>query len=155
MAVKELFTCETVDHWHKTVALTQCEAGNGSVNILAGQAKATLDIRYTEHESPDEIIKAVEDAVSGKITVFEKSPLFFGGESPHFAQLQKYSDGAVFGFEHGASDACYMSERKIPGAVWGAEGEMSQHTEDEHIVLDSLYSIFNSLNAFLAEIAER
>ena len=67
---------------------------------------------------------------------------------------KKYTDNAVFGFSHGASDARYLSEKDIPGGIWGAEGEMSQHTEDEHIVLDSLYFIFDRLDAFLTEIAE-
>jgi succinyl-diaminopimelate desuccinylase len=153
-AVKALFSNETPDHWHKTVALTQCKAGNGSVNIVAHQAKAALDIRYTEHDSPDEIVESIQRVVGGKVTVIEQSPLFIGGESPYFDRLQKYSDGAVFGFEHGASDASHLSQRNIPGAIWGAEGEMSQHTEEEHIVLESLYFIFEHLDAFLKEIAE-
>ncbi len=154
MAVKALFSKETPDHWHKTVALTQCEAGNGSVNIVAHRAKATLDIRYTEHDNPGEIIEAIQKVVGGKATVFEQSPLFFGGESPYFERLQKCSDGAVFGFEHGASDASHLSQRNIPGTIWGAEGDMSQHTEEEHIVLDSLYFLFDRLDAFLKETAE-
>jgi len=153
-AVKNLFNRESEDHWHKTVALTQFHAGNGSVNIVPCRAKATLDIRYTEHDSADEIVSSIQNVVSGKATVFEQSPVFFGGESPYFARLQKYTDNAVFGFSHGASDARYLSEKDIPGAIWGAEGEMSQHTEDEYIVLDSLYFIFDRLDAFLTEIAE-
>ena len=154
MAVKALFSRETSDHWHKTVALTQCEAGNGSVNIVACPAKATLDIRYTEQDNPDEIVESIQKVVGGKATAFEQSPLFFGGESPYFDCLQKHSDGAVFGCEHGASDASHLSQRNIPGAIWGAEGDMSQHTEDEHIVLDSLYFIFDCLDGFLKETAE-
>jgi succinyl-diaminopimelate desuccinylase len=153
-AVKALFSKETPNHWHKTVALTQCKAGNGSTNIVAHQTKATLDIRYTEHDSPDEIVESIQRVVGGKVTVIEQSPLFIGGESPYFDRLQKYSDGAVFGFEHGASDTSHLSQRNIPGAIWGAEGEMSQHTEEEHIVLESLYFIFEHLDAFLKEIAE-
>lgn len=154
ITVKSLFCGETPDHWHKTVSLTQCEAGNGSVNIVASRARATLDIRYTEHDNPAEIVDAIKKAVKGKVTVFEQSPLFFGGDSPYFDILQKHTDGAIFGFEHGASDARYLSERKIPGAIWGAEGGMSQHTEGEYIALDSLYFIFDRLDGFLKEIAE-
>jgi len=154
MAVKELFSLEAEDHWHKTIALTKCEAGNGSENITPGRAQATLDIRYTEDDDPDEIIAAIEEVVTGDVIVLTQAALFFGGKSPYFSRLQKHSDGAVFGFEHGASDARYFSERNIPGAIWGALGEMSQHTEEEHIVLDSLYFMFDHLDAFLREIAE-
>ena len=153
MAIKALFTEESPDHWHKTVALTRCEAGNGSVNIVPGRAKAILDIRYPEHDDPEEIIAAIEEVVAGKVVVQDRAAVFFGGESPYFSLLQKHANGAVFGFEHGSSDARYLSERNIPGAIWGAVGEMSQHTEEEHIVLDSLYVMFDSLDAFLRETA--
>lgn len=151
LAVKALFSDETPDHWHKTVALTTCKAGNGSTNMIPGSAKAVLDIRYPEQDDPDEIIASVQEVVHGKITVQDRAELFFGGESPWLSLLQKHSNGAVLGFEHGASDARYLSERNISGAIWGADGEMSQHTEEEHIVLDSLYHLYDRLDAFLRE----
>jgi len=150
-AIQTLFTGERADHWHKTVALTKCTAGNGSVNMVPGRAQAILDIRYPEHDDPDEIIAAIEEVVAGKVTLKERADIFFGGESPYFDRLQKHAKGAVFGFEHGSSDARFLSERNIPGAIWGAAGEMSQHTEEEHIVLDSLYFMFDCLDAFLRE----
>lgn len=154
LAVKTLFLAETSDHWHKTVALTKCKAGNGSANMIPGRAKAVLDIRYPEQDDPDEIIAAIQEVVHGKIIVQDRAGLFFSGKSPWLSLLQKHSDGAVLGFEHGASDARYLSERNIPGAIWGADGEMSQHTEEEHIVLESLYHLYDRLDAFLRETAK-
>ncbi|MBW1636067.1 MAG: M20 family metallopeptidase, partial [Deltaproteobacteria bacterium] len=135
MAIKALFTEKNADHWHKTVALTRCTAGNGSVNMIPGKAEAVLDIRYPERDDPDELLAAIEKVVTGKVTLQDSAAVFFGGESPFTDRLQKHTKGAVLGFEHGSSDARYLSERNVPGALWGAAGEMSQHTEEEHIVL--------------------
>jgi len=153
LAVKSLFTEESPDHWHKTVALTRCEAGNGSPNIVPGRAEAILDIRYSENDDPDQIYAAIQGVISGRVSVYNRADVFLGGESPYFSRLQKHAPGAVFGFEHGSSDARFLSARNIPGAIWGASGEMSQHTEEEHIVLDSLYLLFDCLNGFLEETA--
>lgn len=149
-----LFSETTEDHWHKTMALTKSKVGNGSTNIIPDKATATLDIRYTENDDPDEIIESIRKSVDSKVVVMGNEPMFFGGTSPCFATLEKHSNGAVFGFEHGASDARYLSTRGIPGAIWGANGEMSQHTDDEHIVLDSLYGLYDCLDSFLTETAE-
>ncbi len=155
IAVKSLFSETRPDHWHKTVSLTRCRAGNGSVNMVPGRATAILDIRYTEDDNPQHIITSIQRVVTSKITVLDKIEVFFGGESPLFPLLQEHSGGARFGFEHGASDAGYLSTRNIPGAIWGADGELSQHTEEEHLVLDSFYSLFERLNNFIQEIEEQ
>lgn len=153
MRILPLFSEETDDHWHKTMALTKSKVGNGSTNIIPEKATATLDIRYTENDSADEIITTIQQLVDSNVIVAGKEPMFFGGNSPYFSTLKKHANGAVFGFEHGASDARFLSIRDIPGAIWGANGEMSQHTDDEHIVLDSLYKLFDSLDSFLKETA--
>ncbi len=46
------------------------------MNIVAARARATLDIRYTEHDDPGEIVEAIRKVIKGKVTVFEQSPLF-------------------------------------------------------------------------------
>ena len=74
--------------------------------------------------------------------------MFFGGTPAYFETLKKHANVVIFGFEHGASDARCLSNRNIPGAIWGAEGGMSQHTEEEHIVLDSFHNLFDSLDVF-------
>lgn len=149
-----LFSEDTDDHWHKTMALTKAKVGNGSTNIIPDRAAAMLDIRYTENDNADDIIKSIEQLVDSKVIVEGNEPMFFGGESPYFTTLQKHARGSAFGFGHGASDARYLSTRNIPGAIWGANGELSQHTDDEHIILDSLYELFDSLDSFLIETAQ-
>ncbi len=121
--------------------------------MVPGKAYALMDIRYTEHDDPEEIFSTIKNTVQSNVTLQEQAPLFYGGDSPYLYLLQKYSGGARLGFEHGASDARYFSEKKVPGVIWGADGEMSQHTEEEHIVLDSFHEMYDRLDRFLKEVA--
>jgi succinyl-diaminopimelate desuccinylase len=151
-ALRKQFADQAPDHWHKTMVLSNCRVGDGSINIVPGEATATLDIRYTENEDPDVILAAIETAIASEVTLLEKEPLFIGGSSPYLDTLVACIPGVQVGFEHGASDARYLTVRGIPGAVWGAAGEMSQHAADEHVVISSLGTVYNSLDAFFTAI---
>lgn len=148
----DMFADQTPEHWHKTMVLSNCRVGDGSINIVPDKATATLDIRYTENEDPDAILAAIETAVDSEVTVLEKEPLFIGGSSPYLDTLVECIPGVDVGFEHGASDARYLTSRGIPGAIWGAAGEMSQHAADEHVVISSLGMVYNCLDAFFSAI---
>lgn len=152
--IQELFKEESDDHWHATAVLSNCRVGNGSSNVVPERANATLDIRFTEKDDPDQLIDSIRRRVSSTVTVRTKEPVFFSGESRYLDLLLKHAGGAVAGFEHGASDARFLSQRNIPGAVWGAEGEMSQHTPDEHVVIDSLFRIYDSLESYFSALAD-
>lgn len=150
-ALKELFSTATKDHWHKTMVISNVNAGNGSVNVVPDQATATLDIRYTDHDDLDELLAQITSSVRSKVTVQSRVPVFASLPSPLIERLASHWDNAVIGFEHGASDARFFSEIGIPGVICGPEGEMSQHTSNEHIVLPSLYQLYNRLNSFLLD----
>jgi succinyl-diaminopimelate desuccinylase len=40
------------------------------------------------------------------------------------------------------------------GIVWGAEGEMSQHTSDEHLVIESAVKLYDALDRFMRALAD-
>lgn len=153
-ALQQQFASQTPDHWHKTMVLSNCRVGDGSINIVPGEATATLDIRYTEHDDPDAILNAIEGAVQAEVTLLGREPLFIGGASPYLDTLVACAPDAQVGFEHGASDARFLTVRGIPGVVWGATGEMSQHAANEHVVISSLGTIYNSLDNFITAIEE-
>lgn len=149
---QQLFTLETEDHWHRTMVLANCHAGNGSTNIVPEQATATLNIRFTEHDEPEKLVEEIRACTTSKVILDALDPVFDSGPSPYLDLLVKHSKGAGVGFEHGASDAKYFSTRGIPGAIWGAVGNMSQHTENEHLEIESLSRIYGCLEQFLMEI---
>lgn len=150
--MQEFFTLTTADHWHKTMVLTKCHAGNGSSNIVPELARAVFDIRYTENDNPEAVIAAIRGVVESDVTVHAMEPVFVGNPSPFLDLLVKCSKGARVGFEHGASDARYLSRLGVPGAIWGADGEMSQHQKNEHIVITSLFDFYDCLDSFLTQI---
>ncbi len=146
------FSSTTSDHWHRTMVLTKCHAGNGSTNIVPEKAKAIFDIRYTEKDNAEALVADIRREVSSDVTVHALEPVFIGRPSPYLDQLVAHSGGARVGFEHGASDARYLSQLGIPGAIWGADGEMTQHRHDEHIVVPSMLRFYDCLDGFLNTI---
>jgi succinyl-diaminopimelate desuccinylase len=142
------------DHWHKTLVLSNCRAGDGSVNKVPDLATATLDIRYTEADDPADLIKTIEATVNhSQVTVRTNEPLFVGGASPYLDLLLKTAGEVALVSEHGSSDARYPSAMGIAGVVWGAEGEMSQHSAEEHLVIESLVSLYDALDRFQTALA--
>jgi len=152
LRLKTLFTKDTPDHWHPTLVLSNCRAGNGSTNMVPATATATLDIRYTENDNPHEMLAMIRENSRATVTVRAIEPIFASGDSP-YTDLLAHHSGASIGFEHGASDARFFSQIGIPGAVWGPQGEMSQHTTSEHLVIDSLFAVYDCLQNFLKEVA--
>lgn len=151
LRLKKLFAAETADHWHPTLVLSNCRAGNGSTNAVPATATATLDIRYTENDDPDRLLQLIRESVRSEIAVRTVDPVFQGGDSPYTELLARLT-GAATGFEHGASDIRHFSQHGVPGAVWGADGEMSQHGSEEHVTIESLAFVYDSLSAFFGEL---
>ena len=154
LRIQELFKIQSNDHWNKTASLTQCSVGNGSTNMVPGSARALLDIRYTEQDDPDEIFRTINDVTCSNVQIKAKEPVFSSGKSPYLDHLLSSSNGTTVGREHGASDARFLASRGIPGVIWGADGEMSQHTEDEHLVISSLFDIYQRLDRFLTTLPQ-
>lgn len=150
--MQSLFTETREDHWHRTMVLTKCKVGNGATNILPEQAEAIFDIRYTDFDDADKLIASIQAKTCSEVVVRAKESVFKSGQSPLLDLLVAKSGGARVGFEHGASDARYFSSLGVPGAIWGADGEMSQHSENEHIVLSSLYQLYDRIDSFLTHL---
>lgn len=146
---------EPANHWYKTMVLSNLQVGSGSINVVPDRAEALFDIRYTENDDPDAILAGIASSIDSKVEVLAKEPVFVSGPSPYTEILVRNFEHARVGFEHGASDARYLSQRGIPGVIVGAEGETSQHTENEHIVLSSLYQLYDRLDNFFNEINDK
>ncbi|MBN1958443.1 MAG: M20 family metallopeptidase [Desulfuromonadales bacterium] len=152
--LRDLFATSAAGHWHNTLVLTNCHAGSGSTNVLPSRASANIDLRYTEQSDPDILIKTIRDTVSSTVIIDAREPVFHGGSSVCLELLLKHATGAVTGYEHGASDARFLSALGVPGVVWGADGQMSQHTSDEHVVISSMYDVYDSLVNFFLEYSQ-
>lgn len=81
-------------------------------------------------------------------------PLFMGGDSPYLKLLLDIVPGTRVDFEHGTRDARHHSQYGMQDIVWGADGEMSQHSSGEHLVVASVYKLYEILDKFMQNIAE-
>lgn len=152
-AVKTLFTTETDDHWHRTLNIGMVSGGR-SVNQVPDTAEAHLDIRYTENDDPEAIVEAIRRMVRSQVDVLEREPLFFGETAGPVTILLQLVPNARLGRAHGASDARFLSQFGIPGIVWGADGEESQHADNEHVVIDSLLRLYDILDQFVRRLRQ-
>ncbi len=147
-AVKALFAMQAEDHWHPTLNIGIIQGGV-SVNQVPDRAEARLDIRYTENDDPEALVEAIREKVRSRVDVVEKEPPFFGETAGPVQTLLSLVPEARLGRAHGASDARFLSQFGIPGIVWGADGEESQHAENEHVVIDSILRLYEILDRFV------
>ncbi len=140
-------------HWHRTMNLGLLHAGT-AVNQVPAEAVAHLDVRYTEHDDPHRIVADMRAAVRGELAVTRLEPLFVTGDTPWLDRLLRHAPGAATGCAHGASDARFLTDLSMAGVVWGAEGETSQHTDSEHLLIPSLAPVYQALLALAREAAE-
>jgi succinyl-diaminopimelate desuccinylase len=149
--IKNFFDVSALDHWHRTLNFSIMHAGS-VINQVPDYAEAHFDIRYTEADDIDALIQAVRISIQGEVQVMSTSPMFLGGNSPYLDKLLSFTPSTVLGCEHGASDARHLADHGIPGIVWGANGDMTQHAEDEHIDIGSFIELYNILDQFLRDI---
>ena len=146
--IKPHFEHTAPDHWHRTLNFSRIQAGKAT-NQVPDYAEALFDIRYTENDDMEAVVAAIRKEIKGQVEVVEREPLFQGGATPYLDRLLDVAGTLEIGCEHGASDARFLSEFGIPGIVWGADGDNSAHSLDEHLNIDSLLALHKILDRFL------
>ena len=152
--LRSYFKESAPDKWHRTLNLSRIQAGQ-SINQVPDRAEAEFDIRYTETDDMDKLVEDIRKEISGRIVVEKKEPLFIGGDSPYLDLLLEIHGGIKLDREHGASDARFLSQYGIKGIVWGADGDLSQHSENEHVNIESISKLYGVLNRFLQKILDK
>jgi succinyl-diaminopimelate desuccinylase len=152
--LKTNFELSAPDHWHRTLNFSWIQAGKVS-NQVPDYAEALFDIRYTENDDMEKIFQTIQAEIKGELVVEKKEPLFEGGNSPYLDLLLEITENTEVGVEHGASDARFLSAHGIKGIVWGADGDMSQHSADEHVNIDSVFKLYDLLNRFMQRAIKR
>jgi succinyl-diaminopimelate desuccinylase len=150
--LKTLFETPAAGTWLKTMNLSMIKAGK-SFNQVPDRAEAIFDIRYTENEDTGQLFEQMQATVASELVMIKKEPMFIGGNSVYLDRIVELAENAEVGFEHGASDARFFSDKGITGIVWGAEGDHSAHSIDEHVNIDSISSVYDVLDRFLGELA--
>lgn len=151
--LKPLFPATHPEYWHKTMNWSMVQAGKAP-NQVPDHAEALFDIRYTETDDIDELVSQMSAAVKGTIEVESVEPVFSGLPSPWLDKLLALAPDTVTGFEHGASDARFLARYGIPGIVWGANGDNTQHSDDEHLNIDSAFELYRILEKLMVQAAQ-
>ena len=146
--LKAQFEVSAPEHWHRTLNFSRIQAGKAA-NQVPDYAEALFDVRYTENDDMDAVVAAIRSGIQGELEIVEREPLFQGGETPYLEKLLALAGRPEVGCEHGASDARFLSEFGIPGIVWGADGDNSAHSPQEHVNIDSLLALHAILDRFL------
>lgn len=141
------------EHWHRTMNLSIIRAGE-SINQVPEQAEAIFDIRYTENDDVDDLVQQIQAAVASEVTIQDREPLFISPESAYRDRLLAITPDTRTGIAHGASDARFLTQFDIPGIVWGADGNNSQHSTDEHVEIQSLARLYGLLDRFVSDIQD-
>src|SRR3989344_2390628 len=131
--------------WKSTINICVVETPNKTPNKVPADARAVLDIRFTEElaKTPDELLEKIRELVPEvQVNALSKISLLFVEENNIFLQSFKRTaeeilkEEANFVFAHGATDARYFGEVGIPAVIFGAKGE-NMHAEGEWVDLDS------------------
>lgn len=149
----KLFPDKGGDHWHRTINTGRIQGG-ASINQVPGTAQAWFNIRYTENDDPQAILDAITQQVSSTVEVLSIVPVFAALPSPVTDSLLRLSPGTVLAREHGASDARYLMDHAVPGAIWGAQGFGSAHGMDECVSIASVNRLAEVIHALILELEQ-
>jgi succinyl-diaminopimelate desuccinylase len=152
MTVESFFNQTSPDHWHRTAVLSRIQGGGRSVNQVPDSADALFDVRFTENDDIDAIVETIRKNVRSRVEVDSRGEIFLGGDSPYLDLLLETAPDTSVGFEHGASDARFLSEHGIKGIVWGADGNKTAHSVEEHVNLESVDRLCRILDNFFVRL---
>jgi succinyl-diaminopimelate desuccinylase len=161
LRIKELFPSRRPDHWEKTLNLGVLKGGEAP-NIVPRQAESTLDIRFTEHDDPEEIVSEIKEICQdiGNITVEVQhiTPFFVTDEdNAYVRELLHISQDIMqeqpeITADHGGSDARYFSHAGIPTVVTNPQGG-NHHSNEEYLDVSQLSEFYDIMRNFSLRVA--
>lgn len=142
------FVRSAPDHWHRAVTCLDIITEEPHKRVPEGAA-ARLEIRYTETDDVEQLFRKMQAELHSEIVVERVEPVFPEGQSEHLKLLLDISKNTRIGFEDGANDARFLSQWGIQGIIWGADGDGSRHTLEEHVDIDSIFKLYSFLDEFM------
>jgi succinyl-diaminopimelate desuccinylase len=142
------------EHWHVTVSANILGTANRTLNLVPDSAEATVDIRYTEDLTPDDVMAQVRSVLDDR-TTFEPDiiaePLSTDPDPLFLAVTERVTGRPVaVAREHGGSDGRYFTRVGIP-VIMSRPEVGGLHSNREWIDIDSMLTYRRVLEAYLAE----
>jgi len=147
---KTYFVTSAPAHWHRKVICRAIQT-TPSYQGLPEIVEAQLEIQYTESDDLERMFTIMQRDLHSDIIIDHVAPKFDGGESEHLKRLLAISKKTRIGFEDGANDSRFLPGFGIKGIIWGADGNRSQHTMDEHVDIESIYELYGFLDTFVRQ----
>lgn len=146
------------NHWHNTINLGKIEGGQ-KVNIVAPEAQAHIDIRFTEKYTLEEIANLV-NYLAKKFgldlqVLSVGQPVISNTESVYFKKFidsyRKFLGEPVFDVEHGATDGRFFASLSIPViTIYPIGGGI--HSDNEWVDINSLHKLYDLFNYFVQNL---
>lgn len=145
--------------WKTTVTLSSMSTSNKTHNKVPLDARAILDIRFTEEfaKNPRELHEKIRSLLpETKLRIINKiSPLFADEKNDFIQRFKKIYEEISgkeipFGIEHGGTDARFFGEVGIPALIFGAVGG-GWHARNEWVDIKSLEESRKILLRFISE----
>lgn len=143
--------------WYTTINLSRLSGGE-AMNTVPEEAVAEYDIRFVEHQTPEEIVGRIEDIAAkhnATVDVYTVGPNVFVDEKnvyvkQYIAALSKTGIEPVFTQDFGASDARFFQLHGIPTIISQPYG-LDWHGLDERVSIESVHIYEHTLNQFVQE----
>ncbi len=152
--IKKLFPETTPkNRWMATINPAVIKAGD-AINRVPDYAEIYIDIRHPETENKEEILKKIKSIKGIEVDVLTTANHMLADKNnKYILELKKTAERITnkkteFGEEHGASDARYFSEKKIPAAVFRIKGK-NEHADNEYAELKDLGKFYQILYEFI------
>ncbi len=151
--VKRILKQKTRKKWQLTYNLGMIKGGD-AFNKVPDEAEFGLDIRYTENDDLNKIIKKIRKIKNLKLKIIQKQPMLNTNEdSPEIKKLKKISERIFrqkvdFFHQTGASDVRYFGSKGIAAINFGPLGK-NLHSKNEWVDLRSVEKIFLILKEYI------
>lgn len=151
--IKKLFPKTTkADRWKVTLNLGKMFGGD-VFNKVPDYAEMWLDIRYTEDTNVKNIINKIKKIKGIKVKVHDTANMLITDTKNKYIKalkqsVKKITKKSKLSFEHGASDARFFSEKKIPVALILPMCH-NVHAENEYVEIKSLGIFYEIVKDFV------
>ncbi|MFZ6015489.1 MAG: M20 family metallopeptidase [Patescibacteria group bacterium] len=146
------------DHWNATCNIGTIQGGDAP-NRLAESASAICDIRYTENDDPESILKKIQDTLPDGVTANLKLEVDTTYTAPDNPFLIAYQDSIrsigrepELSADHGSSDGRFFSARGIAVLMSEPDGG-DPHSKNEWVSIAALHDYYQVLKNFLDKVA--
>lgn len=145
--IKKMFPKPDKRKWRVTMNLGLIRGGH-AYNKVPDHAEMGIDIRYTEKDDIQKVLKKIRKIKDIKIEIAQKQPtLNTDKDNPYMKRLKKIAK-TEFRKEYGASDVRFFAKRGLPAADFGPKGA-NYHGKNEWVSIKSMENIYKSLKSFI------